>query len=229
MASVLKSTNTSQHNTDATREVSGLAGFNLDDLANEGRLRLKQCQSQVEDLLQKAREDAAILRAEATTQGYQDGLKKAEVDADAKLKAEAKKQAADSLKMVQKAVAEMHRNYEAWMNSYVESLHTIALAAAEKVCRHQLANEASLMVNWATEAVHSARSASRLSIAVHPEMLVQIGEQLDELLASPDLPEQSQVVPDASLAVSEIAVRQTGGEIKAGLNAQLQRLEELLS
>lgn len=229
MANVLKATNPLPQSTNAARDVSGLAGFNLDDLASEGRTRLKECQQQVEQMLQKAREDAAILRAEAKTHGYQEGLEKAAVDADAKLKAEAKTQAAQSLKLIEETVAEMHRGHEAWMNAYVESLHSIALAAGEKLCRRDLSGDSDLMVKWASEAVHSARSASRLSIAVHPETLVQIGEQLDELLASPGLPEQSQVVPDASLPRSEISVRQTGGEIKAGLDAQLERLTHLLS
>jgi flagellar assembly protein FliH len=67
-----------------------------------------------------------------------------------------------------------------------------------------------------------------LSVAVHPETLVDLGEKLDQLLASPDLPESTQVVPDASLGPTDVVVRQTGGEIQAGLEAQLQRLTELL-
>jgi len=74
----------------------------------------------------------------------------------------------------------------------------------------------------------STRSAQRLSVAVHPETLVDLGEKLDQLLASPDLPEATQVVPDASLGRSDVVVRQTGGEIHAGLDAQLERLAELL-
>jgi len=55
-----------------------------------------------------------------------------------------------------------------------------------------------------------------------------LGRSLDELLAHPDLPEQSVVVPDETLSVGDIVVRQDGGEISAGLDAQLARLREEL-
>ena len=228
MANVLKAAASTPETTTAARRVSGLAGFNLNDLADEGRTRLKECQTQVESMLQEARAEAEKIKADAKKDGYEEGLVKASKEAEVKLKTEAKKQASQSLKLIEQAVAELHRGHEAWMNAYVESLHTISLAAAEKICRRELSGDQQLMITWAREAVHSARSASRLSVAVHPETLVHIGEQLDELLASPELPERSQVVPDASLGRTEVSVRQTGGEVKAGLEAQLERLTELL-
>jgi len=85
-----------------------------------------------------------------------------------------------------------------------------------------------LIVRWAREALHSTRSASRLTLAVHPDTLAHLGRSLDELLAHPDLPEQSVVVPDETLSVGDIVVRQDGGEISAGLDAQLARLREEL-
>ena len=72
------------------------------------------------------------------------------------------------------------------------------------------------------------RSATQLTVAVHPETLALLGQSLDELIASPDLPEKSHVEPDESLQRNQVVVRQVGGEIRAGLNDQLQRLAELL-
>ena len=64
---------------------------------------------------------------------------------------------------------------------------------------------------------------------MHPETLAQLGQAIDELLASPDLPEQTHVQPDESVSRSDVVVRQAGGEIRAGLQTQLERLEEMLS
>ena len=86
-----------------------------------------------------------------------------------------------------------------------------------------------LLVRWANEALRSTRSASRLTVAVHPETLAELGGAFDQLLAMPELPEQTHVEPDESVDRNGVVVRQPGGEIKAGLMAQLQRLEELLS
>ena len=228
MASVLKSVSVDSPSPSVANAGSGLAGFNLDDLAQIGQVRLKECQRQVAQMLETARQDAVQIRQSAHDEGYQEGLQKAALDADTKLKSEADRRAKDGLQLIQNAVSEMRVSYGQWMSRYSELLSGIALAAAEKVTRRKLEQESDLLVTWATEAVMSTRSATRISVAVHPETLVELGEKLDELLASPDLPEQTQVVPDASLRRSDVVVRQTGGEIQAGLDAQIERLCELL-
>lgn len=88
--------------------------------------------------------------------------------------------------------------------------------------------EEHLLVRWAREALHSTRSAGKLTLAVHPDTLAELGKPFDELLANPDLPEQSVVIPDETLTIGDVVVRQDGGEIRAGLDAQLQRLREEL-
>ncbi len=228
MAFVLKP-DSSADQTPAARSVSGLAGFNLSDLADEGRSRLEECRTQIRQMLEEAEKQAAKLREQAEARGYKEGFEKAAVDADQKLKAEAELRAKDSLKLIRQAVQQLHTVHEQWMKEYAQSLSTIALAAAQRVLRRELESDPQLIVNWAEEALRSTRSATRLTLAVHPETLAQLGRQLDQLLASPDLPEQTQVEPDESVAPGEVVVRQTGGEIHAGLQAQLKRLEEVLS
>jgi flagellar assembly protein FliH len=141
----------------------------------------------------------------------------------------AEKRAEESLQRMHEAVAGLHQSYGQWMEQYAESLVAIALAAAERIVRRELQTDHALLLKWTDEALRSSRTASRLTVAVHPEMLAELGQALDELTASPDLPEQTHVEPDQSLARSDVVVRQTGGEIRAGLHDQLARLEELLS
>lgn len=233
MASVLKSAQAesqfaeSEKNS-AARQASGLAGFNLNDLASEGQKQLEACKREVQRMIQQAESDAEAIRQAAQKQGHQEGLRKAEAEIEQKIKIQGDRRAKDELKLIQNAVQQMHENYSQWMSHYSELLHGIALAAAEKVTRRKLEQESDLLLTWVSEAVMSTRSASRLSVAVHPETLVDLGEKLDALLASPDLPESTQVVPDATLGLADVVVRQTGGEIHAGLQAQLDRLVELL-
>ena len=65
-------------------------------------------------------------------------------------------------------------------------------------------------------------------MAVNPETLALLGQEFDEMLSMPGMPEQTRVIPDESVAPTEVVVRQTGGEIRAGLEAQLERLSEVL-
>ncbi|KAA1260225.1 flagellar assembly protein H [Rubripirellula obstinata] len=233
MASVLKSEANRVSATEsgldsAARNASGLAGFNLNDFASEGQKHLQECSRQVRQMLEQAEEDAKQIRKEAEQKGREEGLRKAEAQLEQRIKAEGDQRAKSGLKMIEDAIAQMHDNYSQWMQQYTELLNGIALAAAEKITRRKLEQESDLLLTWVTEAVMSTRSAQRLSVAVHPETLVDLGDKLDELLASPDLPESTQVVPDASLGRTEVVVRQTGGEIQAGLEAQISRLAELL-
>ena len=228
MAFVLKNKSDSQKPA-AAREVTGLAGFNLNDLADEGRSRVEQCRAEVRRMIVEAEEQAKVIRAQAEQQGYQDGSLRAAADADAKLQREAEIRAKESLELIRQAVEQLHAAHESWMRQYSDALVTTALAAAERIVMRKLDEEPELLVRWAADAVESTRAACNLTVAVHPETLAQLGDQFDRLLASPDLPEQTQVAPDESVARQGVIVRQNGGSINAGLAAQLERLAEMLT
>lgn len=228
MAFVLKS-KTKAEQASAARDVTGLAGFNLNDLADEGRIRLEQCRDQIRQMLTDAENEADEIRAAAKRDGYQAGQQQAAIDADKKLQAEAEVRAKQSLKLIRDAVDQLHTSHQDWMKQYAEVLTRTAIAAAERVVRRKLNEEPEILVQWVAEAVRSTRAATSLTVAVHPETLAQLGSEFDKLLASADLPEQTHVEPDESVDRHSVTVRQRGGSIAAGLTAQLGRLEELLS
>ena len=227
MAIVLKSGNADDQKT-AARKTSAIAGFNLSDLADEGRTRLEQCRAQVQHMLEEAERDVEKIRKAADLRGYQEGLQRADQDADKKLKAAAEQQAKASTQIMQQAVAKLHDTFADWMEQYSRVLTKIAMSATEKIVQRKLIDEPELLVSWADEAMHSTRSATRLTLVLHPETLAQIGPSFESLLASPGLPEETHLEADETLTRDEVVVRQDGGEIHAGLTAQLQRLQELL-
>ena len=77
MATVLKSGDRNKQKT-AAQNASAIAGFNLSDLADEGRMRLEQCRLQVQEMLAKAEQEVEGIRKAAHELGYQQGLKHAE-------------------------------------------------------------------------------------------------------------------------------------------------------
>ena len=228
MANVLKP-DSDEQKVSAARDVSGLAGFNLSDLADEGRQRLDQCREKVRAMLDQAARDAENLKQQSDRNGYEEGLKRAAVDADRKLNETAQARARDGLEVLEKAVREMHAAHEAWMHQYAQCLVQITLSAAERIVGRTLEKEPQLLVQWASDALRSTRSAASLTLAVHPETLATLGPAFDQLLASNDLPEKTHVEPDESVGRQQVRVLQNGGSIEAGLSAQLQRLTELLS
>lgn len=228
MANVLKS-DAAKAKEKSARDVSGLAGFNLSDLADEGRTRLEECRNQIRELLAEAKQQAESIREDARKEGYEQGLADAAIDADKRLKQEAEVRAQDGLKAIRQAVALLRQTHEEWMQQYAETLVQTAIAAAEKIVGRQLENEPELLVRWAEQALQSTRSATSLALAAHPETLAQLGRSFDELVSSSELPEQTHVEADESVDRTSIIIRQSGGDIDAGLQAQLQRLEEMLS
>lgn len=228
MAIVLKSESPSDK-VPAAREVTGLAGFNLSDLADEGRHRLDECRTQIRQMLADAEKQAETIRCDADRRGYEEGLARAAVDADQKLKKEAEVRAKDGLQLIAQAVQQLHKVHENWMQQYAQSLSRISLSAAQRIVANRLEKEPEILVQWAGDALRSTRTASSLTLAVHPDTLAQLGQAFDQLLASSELPEQTHVEPDESVDRDAVVVRQNGGEIEAGLQAQLGRLEELLS
>ena len=212
----------------AARKTSAIAGFNLRDIADEGRTRLEECRVQSQQILEQAKRDVDEIRKAAEQRGYQEGLDRAAVEADKKLKAEAEQQAKSSTQVMQKAVAKLYDAHTEWMEQYSSVLTKTALSAAEKIVLRKLEDEPELLVSWADEAMHSTRSATRLTLVVHPETLAQAGPSFEALIASPALPEKTHLETDESLDRNEVVVRQDGGEIHAGLTAQIQRLQELL-
>ena len=228
MANVLKKVTDSNRDA-AHRDHGGLAGFNLNDLADEGRTRLDECRKQARELLDQARQEAEAIRAEAKEKGYEEGVQEAADDLDRRVIEEATIRARDGLQLLEQAVEQMRKTHQSWLQAYADSLSRIAIAAAERVVLSKLEQERDLLVRWAEEALSSTRTANQLIVAVHPETLAELGAAFDRLLAAPDLPEQTHVEPDQSVDRNGVVVRQRGGEIDAGLTAQLRRLEELLS
>ncbi len=231
MASILKSRSTAAAGANldrATNTTTGLAGFNLSDLADVGRRQLDESRSTAAKIIQDAQQQAELICKRAHDEGYQLGLQKASQDNDAKIKSAAEERAQEQLALIRLAVEKLHVSHEAWMSEYAESLTSIALLAAERIVRGKLEAEKTILVCWVKDAIQSTRAASKLTVAVNPEMLAELGAALDDLVASPEYPFNTQVVPDESLDMTAVVVRQDGGEIRAGLVEQLQRLSEML-
>lgn len=227
MATVLKPGDNDKQQA-AAQQSSAIAGFNLSDLADEGRTRLEQCRLQVQQMLAKAQCDVDGIHKAAEERGYQQGLERAAVDAQTKLQSEAEQQAKSSTQVMQQAVKQIHDTHSEWMESYGSILNQTALAAAEKIVQRRLEVEPELLVTWAKEAMHSTRAAMSLTLVLHPETLAQAGPAFEAMVRSPGLPEKTHIETDESLDTNDVVVRQDGGEIQAGLAAQLQRLQELL-
>jgi flagellar assembly protein FliH len=213
----------------AAREVVGLAGFNLDDLADQGRKQIDLCRLKVTSMIEEAKQQADAIREQARREGYAAGTEAAKVDFEKKVRDAATANAESAVASMRGAVNQMQTAHQQWMDYYAETLSGLVVSACERILCIRLDKEPELILRWAQDALLSARSATQLTLAVHPETLAHLAEPLDEILGRSELPEHTHVVPDENVARNAVVVRQLGGEIHAGLEAQLQRLTELLT
>ena len=228
MANVLK-TESIEEKEGAAREVTGLAGFNLDDLVDEGRSRLEECRQQIRHMMEEAQREVKKIHQAADQRGYQEGLQRAAAEEKQKVQQQSEERAREGLRLITQAVQQLHVTYEQWMQQYAKSLHHIAIESAQRVVKNRLDKEPDLLVQWAADALMFTRSSTQVILAMHPETLAMLGPAFDEMLNSSDLPEQTTIEPDESVARDSVIVRQEGGDIQTGLQSQLARLGELLS
>lgn len=227
MASVLKSASTVSSAEPASHP--GLAGFNFEDLSQQARRQLQQCQDEIARLRADAEAEIEALRAKAHAEGLAAGRAEAARDAEQKFQAAVEARIAEHGAAMQSMLQQIAVQHQQWMQQYRETLVALVMAVSEKVVRGRLDREPEIILRWANEALLAARTAERLWIAVHPETLAQLGPALDELLNQPGLPEDTSIIPDESVELGSVVVRQLGGEVAVTLQGQLQRLQELLA
>lgn len=212
----------------ATSSPSGLAGFNFEDLSQRAHQQLEQCQQEIARMRADAKAEIQRLRKEAQEEGLKAGRAAAAAEAETKLRKAVDSRVGEHGAAVKSMVQQIAKMHDEWLKSYADTLVSMVVAVSERVIRGKLDREPEILLRWASESLAAARSANRLTVAVHPETLGELGQSLDELLRHPGLPEDTSIVPDESVPRTGVVVRQLGGEVVATLESQLGRLKELL-
>ena len=207
---------------------SGLAGFNLDDLSRQAQQKLSDCRDEVARMLVMAKDDGDKLRHAARVEGLAEGREQARREAEQSLQQALQQRLGEHAGAVKSMVQQIASQHDQWMKAYADSLVTLVIEVSERVIHKRLDREPEILLRWTADALATARSAKRLTVAVHPETLAELGKELDELLGTPGLPEDSVLVPDESVGRSGVIVRQHGGDIDAGSTTQLEMLAKLL-
>ncbi len=207
---------------------SGLAGFNLEDISQQTQQKLTDCRDEAARILAAAKADAEQLRSSGKVEGLAIGREQAKQEAEQQLQVALQQRLGSHAGVVKSMVQQIATQHNQWMKQYADLLVTLAIEIAERVIRARLEREPEILVQWTADALATARSAQRLTVAVHPETLAELGADLDQLLRTPGLPEDTVIVPDEAVALSGVVVRQLGGQVDAGLTAQLETLRLLL-
>lgn len=208
---------------------SRVVGFNLLDLAEEGRQQIESCQKLTRSMIAEAEAEAQRIKETARQQGLEEGLQQAEASLAKDIEEQSERKSREKLERLHECVEKMHQVHEEWMEEYASSLCELATSIAERVIRAQLSESKEIMINWVTEALMSTRSSSEVTLSLHPDTLEDLGDSLQRMLRNECKPETVRLTGDVSLDRHDVCISQSGGRIQAGMLAQLEQLGVLLS
>jgi len=212
----------------ASAEFTGVAGFNLDDLAAVGARQLRAVETEAERILAAAREESQAIRQQAAEQGRAEGIQQGMRDAEQRIAQQSQAEVAKRIPLLEATLQQCCNLQRDYLESFRETLIATVIAATERVVLRKLETEPEVLQRWAEAAIAACNSAKRIVVLVHPETLASHGEALEQLLAKPGLPEDSRIEPDESIEPAGVVVRTEGGSVTLTLSEQLQRLDEML-
>ncbi|MEL6895403.1 MAG: FliH/SctL family protein [Planctomycetota bacterium] len=202
--------------------------FNLDDFAAAGQQQLRDAHDRAQRILEDANRRAEEILQDAEARGYETGMRRAQQTAAQELQEGVDQAWSRNCVQLQATLQQFQVSQQQWMDHYATTVVELVTAASEQIVKHRLEHEPEILLRWASDAIAAAGSARSITIAVHPETIARMGRELEELLRTPGLPEQTMIVPDMHVDPNGVIVRQEHGQIDAQLKTQLQRLAQLL-
>ena len=208
---------------------TGVAGFNLDDLAGQAIDEVRQSQVVAKSTIEKARQQSDAIQAQARDQGREQGLKDADEIIDRRVSEAFEKALVERMATLEQSVEQLWTQESQWLQQWKDTTLTMALEIARQITRNAIEQNPEIVLSWAAEAIEAVRGARRIVLAVHPETLSLLGTQLDKLARQPGLPENTRIEPDESVEPMGIVARQEGGEVDLQLETQIAQLQRQLS
>ncbi len=227
MASILKPHSNAAVSISA-KTSSGLSSFNLQDLAEVGRRQLEAAEQEAARIIAAAKAEAEALKAQATHEARQQGLAAAQQDLKRQVNEAAAKMSEADLAALRDATQQLYRHEAEWLKQWSDCLVGLVSEISSRIIGHRAGKDEQILVDWAQQAIQQAKTSRSITIAVHPETLIRIGERLEQLLKSDGAPEDSRIEPDETVSKTGVVLRREGGQIDFQLQTQLERIVERL-
>jgi flagellar assembly protein FliH len=228
MASVLKPNSGTQPSDPTPSAFSGLASVNLDDFVETTSRQLASAKAEADRIIAEAKRQAEQLRENTLREARAEGLALGKQDFNNLVEESAKKMSAADLTTLRQAVDQLWTNEQSWLEQWQLSLIGMVLELTERLVGKRIQEDETILLQWAKEAIELTRTARSITVALHPETLVRIGDHLEPLLRSMGAPEDSRLEADETVSINGVVVRQVGGKVDMQLKTQMQRIEAFL-
>jgi flagellar assembly protein FliH len=195
--------------------------FEFETLDGEARLSVRSSvASRAEEILMRARAEAANIVEDARMQGYADGHAAGLAVAQAALQPGKETLAAIGSELVAEHEALVKRTERAGVE--------LALALAEKILGAALDVRPELVLDVVTGALRRVSDRNAIVLEVNPEDYELVGAAIHEIAAGFGGFASLEVVPERRVGRGGCTVRMSEGEIGATIDEQLSRAAELV-
>ncbi|MDH7481902.1 MAG: FliH/SctL family protein [Armatimonadota bacterium] len=183
---------------------------------DQARAVVESAKEEAAQILENANREAEAIRAAAYNEGYQAGLR--ELNAEKEALAE---RAALVEKEAEKQLAEFWAEIE-------PELLKLAVEIAEKIIRHELAENNKYVLSTVKTALYQLRDRREIKIRVNPNDYELVRSHKDELVCSFDGVHELEIIEDRRVDQGGCVIESANGELDARIATQLAEVERAL-
>jgi flagellar biosynthesis/type III secretory pathway protein FliH len=222
-----------RHSEDQT---SASVAFNFEDVSVRCEEYKTQVKEECRQLVLKTQRQADEIRwraeSKGQSQGYRDGLSRAETEIAEQGRQIANKLVEERLSTVVPAVSEMLGELICARNQcrldWETELVGVAVAIAEKIIRTSLQLQPDLTVGVVEQAVELAMGSTSLQIQLHPSDLESLGDRIRGVVQDSSRGVEVKLVPDAGVSPGGCLIATDRGQIDGQLETMLERISSEL-
>ncbi len=209
-----------------------LSPFSMKDVENHAKGVLLRSQQQAEALLVAAQEEAALLKEQATAEGFADGQERG-LQAGMTAGRETGKTAAleehrasltAALNALNNAMTELNESRRALETRGLADVIELSIAIARRVTKRQCLIDPDVLIDNLNDAMKLVVHASDLRVAIHPTQRATLDDAMPVLRVSWPALEHAAIVDDATLAPGGVRVFTRQGRVDADIDGQLDRV-----
>src|SRR5262245_49967785 len=208
----------------ATEQTAGpaLRAFHFDDV---GQAYLQRVHGEAAQLLVEAKQQAALLKAKAASEGRQAAIAAVE----ASLRNRLEQQLQSGLAAIQQAAEKIGQSRQAWQQHWEHHVVHLAVGIANRVCRRELGRHPQITLDWIREALELAAGNAEITLRLNPQDHASLAGDVESITKSLEILGAVRIVSDAAITSGGCRVETKFGSLDQQLEAQLGRItEELL-
>ncbi|TWU27800.1 FliH/SctL family protein [Bythopirellula polymerisocia] len=218
MATIIKNDSQAFATGQPVREVA----YDLTDFSGQAENYLDRVRAEATKIVQKAKQEAATVRAQAEAAGRQAAQEAIEQILDEKVA----KQMRSLSPALQAAIGQIVDSRADWQHHWEGAIIDLACSIAARIVRREISNRPEIPLTWIRESLELAGNAAEITLHLNASDLNTLRNQVQRLTETMSPAAPARIVPNEEITAGGCRVETKFGVIDMQLETQLQRLAE---